>query len=158
MMFESERKRLLDEAYTWLKTPHHHQGRVKGAFDSDNPGGVDCIMLFSECFHRAGFIESLPYIEYAHDGHLHRGEEILLEWLSKYAHRISRSQTLPADLVVYKFGRRYSHGGIIIEPGWPRIIHAVLGRCVEYGNGDTFSSGGHHPADRQFWRYDGWRE
>lgn len=147
---QDQRQAVVDEAISWLKTPHHHQGRVKGIH-----GGVDCLMLLGEVFHRVSLIDRLPDIQYSPDGHLHREEELVLVWMERYAYRIGVSEVLPADLVVYKYGRRYSHGGIIIA--WPRIIHAVLNRAVEYGHVDKVSSNGHRPSSRLFYRFNNWR-
>lgn len=43
------------EAATWLRTPYHHMGRVKG-------GGTDCRMLLAGLYEAAGVI---PHIEVA---------------------------------------------------------------------------------------------
>jgi cell wall-associated NlpC family hydrolase len=43
----------------------------------------------------------------------------------------------PADFVLFKVGKAYAHGAIVMPPGWPRIIHADgLAQCVAYGHGD----------------------
>jgi len=151
-----QRRMVVDEALTWLGTPHHHQGRVKGAVGSPRPGGVDCLMLMGEVFHRAGLMDQVPLIEYPPDGHLHHSDELVIDWISRYAFRITEEEALPGDVVLYKYGRRFAHGAIIIFPGWPRIIHAVLRRTVEFGRGDQVVSAGHEPRARMFWRYDGW--
>jgi cell wall-associated NlpC family hydrolase len=65
-----------------------------------------------------------PY--YPHDWHLHRVTERYLEGVLQYAKEIE-SLPRPADIVLWKFGRCYSHGAIVVE--WPRIIHAYCGRC-----------------------------
>lgn len=144
----AQRKAVVEEAISWLGTTHHHQAKVKG-------GGVDCLQLFGMVFSNVGLIAPLPYIEYAPDGHLHHGEEVVLEWLRKYAFPIKIDKLLPADLLVYKYGRRFSHGAIFIEPP-RRIIHAVLGRQVEWGDMDKVRSGEHLPSDRMAWRFNGW--
>jgi uncharacterized protein YijF (DUF1287 family) len=30
----------------------------------------------------------------------------------------------PGDVVLYRIGRCFAHGGIVVEPGWPTIVHA----------------------------------
>ena len=45
------------EAMTWLGTPYHHQGRVKGI-------GIDCATLLCEVYEVVGLIDHLnprPY-------------------------------------------------------------------------------------------------
>ena len=54
---------------------------------------------------------------------LHRDEEKYLEWVRPYAREITREELLPGDLVMWKFGRTYSHSAIVIEGS--KIIHAV---------------------------------
>lgn len=40
------------EALTWLGTPYHHQGRVKGV-------GVDCGTLICEVYEKVGLMDHL---------------------------------------------------------------------------------------------------
>ena len=37
----NQRQRVVAEAETWLRTPYHHMGRIKG-------GGIDCPTLLAE--------------------------------------------------------------------------------------------------------------
>ena len=42
----------------------------------------------------------------------------------------------PGDVVLYKIGRCFAHGALIVEPGWPEIIHAhFAARRVRRANG-----------------------
>lgn len=109
-----EREAVISEALTWLKTPYHHAGRVKGA-------GVDCSLFVAEVFERCGLVERITPEHYPPDWNLHRGRERLLEVLEKYARRVECP--LPADVAVYLNGRCASHSAIVIE--WPNIIHAI---------------------------------
>ncbi len=67
----------------------------------------------------------------------------------------------PGDIVLWKFGRCFSHGAIIVE--WPTIIHAYVGqRCtLENGWADWLNTVGENTADigqrrqRKFFSY--WR-
>jgi len=106
---------VIDEAMTWLKTPFHHQGRVKGA-------GVDCAMLLVDVYYQCGLI---PYIDprpYPQDWHFHRSEEKYLGWVQQYAHEVNAPAK--GDIALFKFGRCISHGAIVIE--WPTVIHAYV--------------------------------
>ena len=38
----------------------------------------------------------------------------------------------PADFVVFKFGRAFSHGAIVVN--WPAIIHSYIPRGVMLGD------------------------
>lgn len=115
-----QRQAVVAEALTWLGTPHHHQGRIKGA-------GVDCGMFLLEVFHRCGLIPHVEPGEYPHDWHLHRGEERYLGHVERFASRIP-GPPQPGDIVLFRFGACASHGAIVVE--WPRVVHSYLGRGV----------------------------
>lgn len=118
-----QRQRVVEEARSWLCTPYHHQGRVKGA-------GVDCLMLLCEVYHAAGMV---PYIDprpYPHDWHLHRSDERYLKGLLQYARPVERPNA--GDVAIFRFGRCYSHGAIMI--GETALIHSYLGLGVELGD------------------------
>jgi cell wall-associated NlpC family hydrolase len=68
------RRAVVAEAASWLRTPYHHMGRVKG-------GGVDCLMLLAEVYEAAGVIPHVEIPFYPPDWHLHRGVERYLEGL-----------------------------------------------------------------------------
>lgn len=115
------------EARAWLDTPYHHLADVRGA-------GVDCAMLLVRVYEHCGLIP--PDVDprpYAHDWHLHRGEERYLGWLRQYAVEQHGGEPAPGDVVVWRFGRCFSHGAIVVGEG-PRaaIVHALRssGRVV----------------------------
>ena len=114
MSEQAQRQAVVDEARGWLRTPYHHQGRVKG-------GGVDCAMLLCDVYHRAGLIPFIDPRPYPADWNLHRGAERYLGWVEQYAHRVELPR--PGDIVMWKFGRCFAHGAIV--EAWPSVIHAV---------------------------------
>jgi cell wall-associated NlpC family hydrolase len=159
---EAERAAVVAEARSWLRTPYHHMGRVKGA-------GVDCATLLAEIYARAGMIAPVTIPFYPPDWHLHREAERYLGFVLEHAHEIGLSAVrhceddarcaadeaiqrhhsgssiasplallgsrndvqipAPADIALWRFGRCYSHGAIVID--WPLVIHAYAGRgCV----------------------------
>ena len=114
--------RVLAVARTWIGTPYHPGGRVKGA-------GCDCLTLLAEVYSEAGVLPRIHIPYYPQDWHLHRGAERYLEGLLRYSHEIE-TPPQPGDIALWKFGRCFSHGAIVSE--WPRIIHACSGRaCTE---------------------------
>jgi cell wall-associated NlpC family hydrolase len=120
------RKKIVEEAKSWIGTPFHHEARVKGA-------GVDCGMLIIEIYERVGLIPHIVPMHYSPDFMLHRNEELYIELIQLYADEIPLPPYLPGDAVVMKNGRIYSHGGIVID--WPLIIHAsLMDRVVLYGD------------------------
>lgn len=107
------RESIVDEAKTWLGTPYHHQAHIKGA-------GVDCVQILIEVYHAALGITKPDLGYYAPDWMLHREEERYLAGLEDFATPVDIPQA--GDVVIYKFGRCFSHSGIVVR--WPLIIHA----------------------------------
>jgi len=105
---------VIEEARRWLGTPYHHMGRVKGA-------GTDCLMMLAEVYEAAGVVPHLEVPFYSPDWHLHRDAEHYLEGMTRYAREIA-GPPQPGDVALFKFGRCFAHGAIVIE--WPRLIHA----------------------------------
>lgn len=135
---EAERARVVAEARGWLRTPYHHMGRIRGA-------GVDCATLLAEVYARAGVLPGVDVPFYPPDWHLHRDSERYLDFVLAHAVEISLAShdgsrpnsplacaarvPNPADLALWRFGRCFSHGAIVID--WPLVIHAYAGRgCV----------------------------
>jgi len=122
-----ERAAVVAEAMTWAGTAYHHHARLKGA-------GVDCANLPAAVYEAAGLI---PHVQpdYSAQWYQHRDEELFLSFVTPYATEIDRASCGPGDFVIWKFGRTYSHGAVIIDP--PTIIHATMnGGCVHLGDMD----------------------
>jgi cell wall-associated NlpC family hydrolase len=126
------------EALTWLNTPYHHQGRVKGA-------GTDCAMILCEVYEACGLVPHIDPRPYPPDWHLHRSEERYLRWIEDYADKVD--EPLPGDVALYQFGRTISHGAIVVE--WPTIIHAYRGEGVVLADGTQGALAGRLAG---FWR------
>lgn len=116
-----QRQIVIQEARSWIGTPYHHHGRIKGV-------GVDCAMLLAEVFACAGVIEPVALEHYPRDWHLHRDDERFIGYLQLFG-CVEVDQPAPADVALFRTGRAYGHAAIIVE--WPRGIHAVNGRGVE---------------------------
>lgn len=108
-----ERQAVIAEARSWLGTAWHHRARVKGA-------GVDCALLGAEVYHACGLMPRIEPEHYPIDWAMHRDEGLFEAWVAKYARPVDRGE--PGDFALYKYGRVFSHGAIIID--WPLIIHA----------------------------------
>jgi NlpC/P60 family putative phage cell wall peptidase len=116
------REAVVAEALTWLGTPYHHHARIKGA-------GVDCAQILCAVFEAAGMVTPVDTGFYPTDWHLHNSEERYMGWLDRYARRLALDEEArPGDVALFKFGRCYSHGGILIEPGM--LAHAYIGMGV----------------------------
>lgn len=116
MDMQAERAKVVAAAVSWLGTPYHHMGRIKGA-------GVDCATLLAMVYSEAGVIAEPELEYYPPDWHLHRGEERYTKELEKLAVE-KAGPPLPGDIVVWQFGRTFSHGCIVVD--WPNVIHSYL--------------------------------
>lgn len=110
----SLRQAIISEAETWLDTPFHHEARLKNV-------GVDCGQLLIAVYSTCGFVpQDFKIDHYSPDFALHRDREWYLELVESFGYQVS--VPLPGDAVLFKWGRIFSHGGIVVE--WPNIIHA----------------------------------
>lgn len=122
-MTEAEgRAAVIAAARSWLGTPFHDLGRVKGV-------GVDCAMYLAECFAEAGVVARVEVEPYSPQWHMHRSEERYISYVEQHAREIE-GPPQPADVVLFRFGRAFAHGAIVVE--WPLIIHARTGQGVQY--------------------------
>ena len=112
-----QRTRIVAAAREWLGTPYHHHARVKHA-------GADCAMFPLAVYQECGVLP-LDYQppEYSVQWHLHRSEELYLKEIRRFVSEIE-GPPQPADFIVFRFGRTYSHGAIVVE--WPIVIHSYI--------------------------------
>lgn len=121
------REDVVREALTWEGTPYHHHARVKGV-------GVDCAQLPAAVYEAVGIIPHLSP-RYSEQWMMSRDEELYLSYVFPYAREITRDEVAPGDFGIWKYGRTFSHGAIVIEP--PVVLHAVIsGRAVVRANMD----------------------
>lgn len=123
---DQERALVVKLAKEWLKTPWQHKQMCKGA-------GVDCAMYPLAVYREAGLIGEIDVPYYPADWHLHKSEELYLGVVERWSHEIFILPK-PGDFVLYKYGRAYSHGAIVIA--WPLIIHSVMGIGVTLSDGE----------------------
>jgi cell wall-associated NlpC family hydrolase len=112
-----QRDKVVREARSWIGTPYHQQGDVKGA-------GVDCGMLLVRVFVGTGLCEPFDPRPYADDWYLHRSEEKYLGFVFDRTKEVVAP--LPGDVMVFRYGRCYSHGGIVTCAAPLTIVHAYL--------------------------------
>jgi cell wall-associated NlpC family hydrolase len=117
-MSEAEqRAAVVAEARRWLGTPYAHRQRLHGA-------GVDCAQLPLAVYEAAAVIPPTDVGEYPAQWHLHRGEERYLGWLDRLARPVAEAELQPGDFLVFRFGRTFSHGAILVAPGL--VVHAYI--------------------------------
>lgn len=107
------RKAIISEAESFLGTPYHHMGAVKGA-------GIDCAKILIEVYAAVGLAERPDVGYYPSDWMLHRSEERYLGWIEKFCTEVQTPAM--GDIVLFRFGRCFSHSGMVVD--YPRIIHA----------------------------------
>lgn len=112
------RRRVVDEALSWVGTPYHHAASVKGA-------GVDCAHLLIEVYHTAGVAERTdPGFYRSGLSLLKRGERLYMRIVSGLATQQPPGATpLPGDVALFQF-IHVTHGAIVLK--WPYVIHAYV--------------------------------
>jgi cell wall-associated NlpC family hydrolase len=138
MTNEDEGRTAVDRvAREWIGTPFHDLGEVKGL-----KGGVDCAKLIKCVFRDAGVIPDFEIEHYSPQHFLHSGEEKFLGYVTRFAHEIQPERVQTGDVALYKIGKAFAHGAIVISPGWPNIVHAHYGaRIVRRGFGTSVHLG-----------------
>lgn len=132
------RHSIVREAREWLGTPYHHHGRIKHV-------GVDCAHLLCAVYEAAAAVAPVVLPYYPVDWHLHHSEELFLQWLEKVG--AWRVQTpAPGDVAVFRFGRTYSHGAVMVESDL--AVHACVGAEVMLTRLHEAPLAG---RERQFW-------
>jgi hypothetical protein len=125
----AERQHVIEVARSWIMTPFHDCVAVKGA-------GVDCANLLAAVYAEAGVIKPVEIARYSPQWFLHRSEELFIGYVLRAGGReIDERDVEMGDIAMFKLGRCFAHGAIIIN--WPdRIIHAhAISRAVVYGSG-----------------------
>ena len=126
-MNAERRERVVAEALSWLGTPYAHRQRLRGV-------GVDCAQLPLAVYEACGLIADAEVQPYAAQWHLHRGEELYLAYVQALGGREVAAPE-PGDLVLWRYGRTFSHGAILVAPA--RVVHAVRGQGVVLGDLDA---------------------
>lgn len=116
------RLRLVEAARSWLGTPYVSNGLVKGS-----RGGTDCAMLLLGIYQEVGLVpKEFDPRPYPTQWHLHQTEEVYMRHVLGWAHEVvgpPERIPQPGDVVMFKIGRVFAHGAIVIA--WPNIIHAL---------------------------------
>ncbi len=109
---------IIEEAKTWINTPFKHQGRLKGV-------GGDCISVLVGIAKKFGydkkvnFKDDVDYVNY----HKMPLNSLLRENMDRYFDKVSFSEGLPADILLFWFVRQPQHVAILLENHL--IIHAA---------------------------------
>lgn len=125
MALDPRRAQIVQEAYSWLRTPYHHHAHIKGA-------GVDCVWLLIETYRPVGVVAAdYDPGHYEPDWFLHRSEELYLGGVLKHAKQVEKPEV--GDVALFTVGRCVAHGVIIVdtEPELLGIHASRIARNVE---------------------------
>jgi NlpC/P60 family putative phage cell wall peptidase len=112
-----DRAAVVAAARAWIGTPYHHMADIKGA-------GVDCAMLLVRVYCDLGLVEPFDPRPYTQDWMMHRDEERYLGFLLARARLIEKPDA--GDVILFKIGRCFAHGGIVSKADPLTIIHAFM--------------------------------
>lgn len=110
-----QRATVVAAARSWIGTPYHNCADIKGI-------GVDCGMLLVRVFVDSGLCAPFDPRPYPVDWHLHRSEERYLGFVFERGQEVRSAQ--PGDVMVLRYGRCYSHGGIVTAASPLTLVHA----------------------------------
>ena len=143
-----QRAAIVAEVRSWIGTPYHNCADIKGV-------GVDCGMLIVRVFVDAGLCAPFDPRPYPADWHLHRSEERYLGFIFDRCAEVETPQA--GDVMVLRFGRCYSHGGIITAAVPLTLAHAYhpARRVVEdeIGRSGTLSDPARRPRFFSYWTH-----
>ena len=111
------RMRVVAAARLWVGTPYHHAADAPGA-------GVDCAMILVRVFCDLNMVEPFDPRPYTKDWMLHRDDERYLGFLLARTHAVPTPES--GDVILFRIGRCYAHGGIVTKADPLTIIHAFL--------------------------------
>ncbi|MGH6834929.1 MAG: hypothetical protein ACREC9_05095 [Methylocella sp.] len=141
-----QRVAIVREARSWIRTPYHSQGDIKGI-------GVDCGMLLVRVFVDTGLVPPFDPRPYADDWYLHRSEERYLGFIFDRAKEVENP--LAGDVVVFRYGRCFSHGGIVTKACPVTIVHAFQPAMMvleeEVSRSPALCARGRHPKFFSLW-------
>jgi cell wall-associated NlpC family hydrolase len=143
---DAQRAAVVAAARSWIGTPYHNCADIRGI-------GVDCGMLLVRVFVDAGLCPPFDPRPYPVDWHLHRSEERYLGFIFDRSREVVSPQ--PGDVMVLRYGRCYSHGGVVTISSPLTIVHAyhpartVLEEAIAYNA--VLSNAARKPRFFSFW-------
>jgi len=113
------RSAIAAEAKTWVNTPYHANGALKGV-------GVNCAQFLFCVAKNAGVLPAAAPQPRWYTPQLatNSKEERLVAYVTAYgATEISEAAVKTGDIVLYKSGQAHGHAAIVLD--WPNIIHVL---------------------------------
>jgi cell wall-associated NlpC family hydrolase len=118
-----QRIAVVNEAGTWVNTPYRGWACIKGKL-----GGTDCGQLIKGVFQRTGHLPAGDLgirNDYNLQVNIHEDSPDYMNHVLRFCREIPIEEVQMGDLVVYKMGHAYAHGGIVVDWDAHRIIHCV---------------------------------
>lgn len=119
-MTETEfRTAIATEAESWIDTPYHANGALKGV-------GVNCAQFLFCVAKAAGVLAADAPLPRWYTPQLatNSKEERLVNYVMSYgATEVAEAQVKTGDIVLYKSGQAHGHAAIVLD--WPEIIHVL---------------------------------
>ena len=110
------RDKVLEEAKSWVGTPHVHHTLVKGL-------GADCGLFIIGVYSNIGLIKEDKPEFYPEDWAFHKPVGDMFETIVKrYCVEIKEEELRPGDLILYQFGKCLSHGSLLVDNEY--VIHS----------------------------------
>jgi cell wall-associated NlpC family hydrolase len=125
-MIDHERKAVIAEAKSWLRTPYVPEGRVKGA-------GCDCGTFLLGVWENTGVLCHVDLPHYPEDVACHCAMPKYLMKVEEYCNRID-DNFLPGDVAIFKFdgSKVPHHAAFIIDDEY--MIHSYTRQGVILSN------------------------
>lgn len=142
-----ERAAVVAEARRWIGTPYHNCADLHGI-------GVDCGMLIVRVFVDTGLCAPFDPRPYPPDWHLHRSDERYLGFVFDRCAEVEEPRA--GDILVFRYGRCYSHGGIVTTASPLTIVHAFWPAGIvieeELGRNAQLADRARHRRAFSYWR------
>jgi cell wall-associated NlpC family hydrolase len=129
-MTDDQRKSVVTEALSWVGTPYRGWAEIKGP-----RGGTDCGMLIKAVYQKCNLVPQGDLgidMSYSLQVAQHRPDKTYFDLVLRYNHEIPESEVKAGDIVLFKIGHAYAHGGFVTE--WPLIVHAFAHGGVRMAN------------------------
>lgn len=117
------RTEVVECARSWIGTPYHYGGQVKGA-------GADCATLIYCVYRSCGLVPEEEIGIFAGDWWLHTKDEKYMLRIVRHAYKVVEANCYrstkaePGNIVMLKAGSRiFNHGAVVTA--WPHVVHAI---------------------------------
>ena len=116
---------LIEDARTWIGTPHRHQGSIKGV-------GADCVGFLAEVALESGLITPQLRAQFPTDYSMQPSAGQLRHLCSRHLHLVPFDSRCPGDIVLMRFAEEPQHLGMLTERDPDYVIHAAEKGVVEH--------------------------